>query len=220
MRTGITALATHSAISAANTLKRMAQDKNSPDHILLVTDARQGLKLGAKGAEYLKILATLGQGRFKQHDLVFSEYLMLDALQAVVGEGRSGDLEVELPDGNTQPVSEQEVIASHHRRDRYRQHPLLRELLTEEPPHEVPPVKPIDINAQDLRQFIMAQLAMTMGMSSQEVAKKYLHASQIECELEKLLMEVDRVAKEMHSEGLISAKPWEEQLYLIYKEVK
>jgi len=220
MRTGITVLATHSAISAASTLKRMAEDKNQPDHILLITDVRQGLKLATKGKEYHKALVTLGQGCFKQHELTFSEYLMLDALQAVVGEGRSGDLEVELADGNTQPVSEQEVIASHHRRDRYRQHPLLRELLTEELPHEVPPVKPIDINAQDLRQFIMAQLAMTMGMSSQEVAKKYHHAHKIHCELEALFKVVDEVAKAMHSEGLIRAQPWDDQLYLTYREVQ
>jgi hypothetical protein len=218
--TGITLLATHSATSAASTLRRMAEDKNPPDHILLIIDSRQGLRLGSKGSDYLKVLVGLGQGRFKQHELAFQEYLMLDALQAVVGEGRSGDLEMELPDGNTQPVSEQEVIASHHRRDRYRRHPLLRELLTEELPPEVPSVKPIDINIQELRQFIMAQLAMTMGMSSQEVAKKYHHAHKIHCELEALFKVVDEVAKAMHSEALIRAQPWDDQLYLTYREVQ
>jgi hypothetical protein len=39
---------------------------------------------------------------------------------------RSHDLEIELSAGKTRPVSEQEVIASYHREERYLTAPVLR----------------------------------------------------------------------------------------------
>jgi hypothetical protein len=62
-------------------------------------------------------------------ELTYEQYAELDALSAVAGEARSGDLEVELPGGQLRPVTEREVIASHQRRGRYAAHPLLRQLL-------------------------------------------------------------------------------------------
>jgi hypothetical protein len=64
--------------------------------------------------------------------LTFEEYADLDALQAIVGLARSGDLEIELASGPSRRVSERDVIESHHRQDRYRTAALLREVLGEQ----------------------------------------------------------------------------------------
>jgi hypothetical protein len=53
----------------------------------------------------------------------------VDALQAVVGDARSGDVEVDLPGGQFRRLAEEEVIASHQRQNRYRRHRLLGQLL-------------------------------------------------------------------------------------------
>ena len=50
------------------------------------------------------------------------------ALEAVAGMARSGDLEIETPSGEPRRLREADVIASHHRQDRYRTQPLLRQL--------------------------------------------------------------------------------------------
>ena len=74
------------------------------------------------------------RARFEHLKIDFERYAVLDALREVIGMARSGDLEIELPPGTIRPVSDAEVVASHHRKDRYRAHPLLRPRLTEEPP--------------------------------------------------------------------------------------
>ena len=53
----------------------------------------------------------------------------LDALQKVVNDARSGDLEIDLPDGTGRVLTEDEVVASHLRRNRYLNHPLVQHVL-------------------------------------------------------------------------------------------
>src|SRR5262249_59887592 len=116
-------------------LRRLLEDDKSSDHRLLVTDhERRPLKVGAQGVEYYRDLEKLGPGKFDHLKIDFEQYARLDALQGVVGMAKSGDLEIEAPRGTPRPVPEAEVIASHHRQDRFRRHPLLGPLLTEEPP--------------------------------------------------------------------------------------
>ena len=59
----------------------------------------------------------------------FDEYAELDALLAIIGLARSGDLEVELSGGQVRLLSEDETIASHARQRRYEGAAILRELL-------------------------------------------------------------------------------------------
>ena len=126
---------TNVGLSATAALRRLLEDDAPPDHRLLVTDhERRPLKVGAQGVEYYKDLEKLGRERFEHLKIDFEQYAALDALRDVVGMARSGDLEIEAPPGTPRTVSEKEVIASHHRRDRYLIHPLLRPLLTEEEP--------------------------------------------------------------------------------------
>ena len=63
-----------------------------------------------------------------------AELADLDALMAAVLAARSGDLEAEPRPGRTRPVSEREVIESHHRHGRYLACRLLRDLLSAPPP--------------------------------------------------------------------------------------
>jgi hypothetical protein len=129
VRTGVLCLVTDSATSAAAALRRVVNDRDPPDRVLLVTDARLPLPLARKGNEYFERLRRRDPERFRHVKLSLRQYAELDALQEVVGAARSGDLEVELPGGRSVPVREQDVIASNVRRRRYQSAAVLREVL-------------------------------------------------------------------------------------------
>jgi hypothetical protein len=131
VRTGVRFLAADHANTSAAALRWLMQDLQPPDRVFLVTDERQPPALGSVGAERMEQLQQRGRTRFRHVDLLFEHYADLDALQAVVGLARTGDLEVETSPGQKRPVTAQEVVESHHRRQRYLAHPLLRELLSE-----------------------------------------------------------------------------------------
>ncbi len=122
---GILAVTADSATSVTGFLRRLVEDSRPLDRVVLVTDERVGLPLGERGQEHLQDLRQRGPERFEAVELSFAEYAELDALQAVVGDARSGDLEVKTG----RQVTEQEVIDSHHRRGRYLACRLLRRLL-------------------------------------------------------------------------------------------
>src|SRR5207249_3574321 len=103
-------------------LRRLVQDTRPPERVVVVTDERRPLDPGAAGKDYLEQLRQ--HGSFVSVNLTFPQYAELDALQAVVGLARSGDLEIELPGGQARRLSETEVIESHHRRQRFQAHPL------------------------------------------------------------------------------------------------
>jgi hypothetical protein len=128
-RTGLLFLTTSSATSTAAFLRRLLQEPQPPQRLLLVTDERRPLPMGAKGEEYIEQLCQRPDSQFQRIELTFADYADLDALQAAVGLARSGDLEIELPAGQSRRVTEREVIESHHRQGRYATAALLREVL-------------------------------------------------------------------------------------------
>ena len=134
------------------------------------------MKTGEQGVAYYRDLEKLGKDAFEHIKLDFEQYAALDALEAVVGLARVGDVEIEWPRGTIRPVSEAEVVASNHRKGRYLQHPLLRHLLTEEPPVDGPRPEPSEplLDETDVRQYIMAQLSWRLGMSAKEVTEGYI----------------------------------------------
>jgi len=127
--TGLLFLATADARSTTGFLRRLAQDRHPPDRVLLVTDQRRPAALGSKGQEYLNRLRRRDPDRFREVELTFEQYVALEALQAVAGQARSGELEVEVAPGQARPLTEAEVIASHRRQGRYAALPPLREVL-------------------------------------------------------------------------------------------
>jgi hypothetical protein len=215
VRTGLTFVVTGSKTSTAASLRRLLQDPQPPEHALVVCDERQPLECGAAGQKHLEQLKQRGAERFKVMTLSFQQYAQLDALEAVIGEARSGDLEAMFGNEGSRQLTEQEVIASHHRQDRYRKHPLLRELLCEEPLLvQKPEMKQLPEDA--LQQFIAAQLALTMGMSSIELARKY-HEKYVQAEFtfEEVKTRLEFVAQQMHHEELLNATPTGDYLFLL-----
>jgi hypothetical protein len=132
VQTGIRVLATSSAKSTAASLRWLLKAAPCPEHILLVTDARIPLALGgqvkSRARQHLKELRSHAELHFREIELSFEHYAHLDALQAVVGMARSGDLEIPTTGGKMRSVSVLEVIESHQRQGRYRKAPVLSEL--------------------------------------------------------------------------------------------
>ncbi len=138
-RTGVVFVTTDDATSAAGYLRRISEDVEHPDRVVLVTDARMPLHLAKAGKEHLDSLES--QTWFEQVSLEFVDVAMLDSLHSVVGQAKAGDIDIDMNDGTTIRVSEHDVVASHHRNNRYRAHPLLGKLL------ELPAVKRIAASA-------------------------------------------------------------------------
>ncbi len=130
----------------------------------------------------------------------------------------SNDLEIDLPDGQIRPVSEAEVIASHHRRDRYAAHALLRPMLglTNAEPLSGTTSK---LDEQDVRQFIMAQLALMPGASSYELAVKYVDYLKTTkrplLDLTACKPLLEGVARGLHQAGLVNVTPSDDGLFLL-----
>jgi hypothetical protein len=208
--------------SATAALRRLLEDTTPPDHRILVTDHERGpLKVGPQGVAYYHALEKLGLGKFEHLKIDFEQYAILDALCHVIGMARSGDLEIEAPKGTIRPVTEAEVIASHHRQDRYRTHPVLRPLLTEDPP-PVPPPKPphpLTLDENDVRQYVMAQLAWMMGSTAQAIARSYVGSMPaLRVSPEEAWPQVKAIAGRMHTEGLVHAQPLDNDLYLLLRK--
>jgi hypothetical protein len=211
---------TNVGLSATAALRRLLEEDPPPDHRLLVTDEqRRPLKVGAQGVEYYKDLSKLGHERFEHLKINFEQYAALDALRSVIGLARSGDLEIESPPGTPRPVTEAEVVASHHRKDRYRNHPLLRPLLTEEPLIDTGgSKKPVQLDEKDVRQYVMAQLAWMMGSTTQAIAKGYVGVMKPpKVTHEVAWLQIKAIAGKMHAEGLIHATPQDDDLLLLLR---
>ena len=116
-RTGIVFLATENRTSTTAALRRMTEDPEPPDHVFLVSDERQPLALGDKGQEYLDSLRSRGRERFQDIELSLREYAELDALEGVIGNARSGDIEGDRPGGQTFRISEEDAVRSHRRQE-------------------------------------------------------------------------------------------------------
>jgi hypothetical protein len=210
---------TNEGKSATASLKRLLEDNAPPDHRILVTDEeRRPLKLskGLAGTEYYHDLMKLGPTKFEHVKLDFEKYAALDALGGVVKMAGAGDLEIEVPRGTIRPVKPDEVVASHHRRDRYRHHPLLRPMLTEEHMDDDTAivVGPI-LDEKDVRSHIMAQLAWRLGMTAFEVTKGYLKVNPaVQAQPDRARAQVKTIASRMHEEKLIHATPHDDDLFL------
>jgi hypothetical protein len=133
LRTGLVFLSTTSALATTAALRCLLQDRRPPHRVLVITDERQPLKFGrqqyAQGRAYFEELRQRGPERFQVVELSFAQYATLDALRAVTGMARSGELEAELSGGQVRPITEVEVRASHHRQGRYLAADLLRLIL-------------------------------------------------------------------------------------------
>jgi hypothetical protein len=129
VRTGIVMVAVPNAISVTGFLRRLVEDPRPLDRVILVTDTRIGLALGARGDEYLRELQQAGPERFAIVELTEAEYAELSALEQPISLARSRDLEIDVQPGQTRLITEREVMASHRRCGRYARCRLLNEVL-------------------------------------------------------------------------------------------
>ena len=238
MRCGLLCLVVSNRTSMSAFLRRLTQDTQPPERLFLITDERRPLDPATAGREYLDKLRQRHGDRFVCVALTFDQYAELDALQATVGLAKSGDLEIELPAGRSRRVAESEVVASHLRQQRYSGHPLLRLLLDSDlspapvyqprtepvPPSPVPATERMGdasrLDIQDLRQFLMGRLAITMGASSNELAVQYQHyllCRQVQLGLDVCKYRLEEVARSLHQEGHLNATPHDDYLYLLSK---
>ena len=222
-RAGVVFAVTTHANAVAVLLRRLVFDPEPPERVRLIVDARRPLRLGSQGRHYLEQLRRRGPSAFRKVVLSFRQYAYLDALEAVVRMARSGDLEVEARPGQARPVTEKEVIASHHRRRRYLQFPTLRELLLgdssddAEAPAAPEPAAGLP-DERDGREFILAQLSLTPGESSQELAARYADylktTKKVRLDLPTCRSRVEEIARKLHQEGRIRASARDDGLYL------
>ena len=230
--TGVLFLTAGDAASAVWALRRVVEDRKPPARLLLASDRRRPLRLAAKGKEYMDRLCRHYGDGLQRIDLTFDQYAELDALKAVAGMARSGDLEIELPGGEVRRVTEAEVVASHHRRDRYAAHPLLRPLLgvadaMNKTPNEdanngkaaPAPAAAGPSEEQDVRQFITAQLAFMPGASSHELAVKYLDYRKLTkrspLDPAACKARLEEAARDLHRSGHVQVTPTEDGLFLL-----
>jgi hypothetical protein len=202
-------------------LKRLDDDTSPPDRVVLVTDGRTELPLGPEGQKRLDHLRRRGPA-FLHVQLSFEDYAALDALQAVADAARAGDVEAELPAGRLHRVAEQEVIDSFRRHGRYREHPLLRELIGEE--EQVTPAAADEqdplacVSEREVREFLAAQAALEEGVALQAVAERYADrltaGGQHGVDASRCLPRLREVAARMAADGQLALTADEQRLSL------
>jgi len=133
-RTGILFLPSGHATSTTAALRWLVRATDL-GRVLLVTEQRRPLVFGtqrdAKGRKYYEELRHRDRAFFRHIDLTFEEHVQLDALQAIVGMARSGDLEIDQPYKKPRQLSEQEVIESYRRQGKYLSLPIVCDVLIE-----------------------------------------------------------------------------------------
>ena len=118
--TGVLVLTAPKAANVTPALKRLVQNLPKVQRFVLMTDERIGLPLAATGKSNFDKIALRFSPHFHHLELSVADYAAMQALQTVVLAARSGDVEIGRRSGDPLRVSEAEVIASHHRRGRYR----------------------------------------------------------------------------------------------------
>jgi hypothetical protein len=127
--TGVLVMAEKAAVAVAAFLKRLRQNSQPLDRVVLATDKRIGLPLGDRGQEHLDALQARGSGQFTVIELSFAEQADLEALSEVLARARSGDVEIEPPGGPPEKIFQGDVIAAPSWRKRALEHRLIRELV-------------------------------------------------------------------------------------------
>jgi hypothetical protein len=218
---GVVAICTVSRSSMAWALGRLVSPIEPPESVILLVDGRRPLNLAKKGQEYYDTLfAVTNRGKYQKVELGLQELAQLDALQKVINDARAGDLEIDLPDGTSRALTEDDVIASHVRKDRYLSHPLVKRIFAStERSDVVESTEEITVDPfsdGDLRQFILAQLALTMGMTASGLAARFAEERKIDDRLRSgLKASMITVSMQMHKEKLLYATPCDDDLSLL-----
>lgn len=208
VRTGCVFIATQNAHRTTARLRKILSDEAPPHHVLVITDEQRcPLHVGAKGREYFgRLDQTPG---FMHIKLDFAAYAHLDALYTTISDARVGDLEMEYPRGTVRFISEEECVESLHRTGLFKEHPLLHELLTQEPPTPTPTSR-ILFQPEYLGGVILSQVTWRIGMDVEEVTRWVLQERNMhESKFQSVLSALVEAADFLHGEGKIDATPTE-----------
>jgi len=128
LRTGVLVLTASRATAIEGYFRRLATEVQPFDRLFLVTEPRPG----PRALEYLKEAQQRSTVQLHALELAPEEYAELSGLQAAVRQARGGSLSVQ-----GERVTEAEVIASHHRRERYLASSFLSTILFDAPSEEL-----------------------------------------------------------------------------------
>ena len=219
--TGITFITAASGHGPRWALTRILDDKNPPDHVLLVTDEeRRPLRLGKAGQEQYEKLKKRGKGQFEHVKLSFESYAELDAMVGLLGDAKGGDLEIEHPKGTPRAVSENEAVESLHRNGKFLAHLLLHELLTEEVGTIRPEPKPGNhYNEERAKQHIMAELSWRLGLMAKELTQTFIARERLSKQpFDVLWARIKTTAQSLHAEGNVFAHAQDDDLFLQFRK--
>ncbi|MGF1466098.1 MAG: AAA family ATPase [Sandaracinaceae bacterium] len=217
LRTGVAFLTTRDNRTVTPLLRRLDQDGEPPEHAILVTDERVPLRLTEAGRDHLERLQSRrGDKAFLEVPLSFRSYAELDGIVGVLRQARVGDLEVEHPAGEGSSVDEEEARQALHRLDLFRRHPLVGELVTEEPDTGNGEVVEWLLDVGTIEAGIRGLLAWRIGASAVEVTAKLAHDHQLEERQPQLLVQVIQVADEMHRRDELRATPLDDDRFLVW----
>lgn len=213
---GVAIVATTDGRVSTGALRRLLNVAKTLDHRILVTDEdRMPLPMPPAGRKLYEELQELGKSAFLHIKLTFQDYATLDAMYGVIRQARVGDFEIDNQDGTTRAVSETEVVESLHRKDSFRQNPLLRELL-EEPTAPTPKQpKPPRLKPDEVSQVIRGNLGWRISMTALEATTIVLQQP----DGPKLTPDIAhkqimKICEKLRDQGDILAKPFNETLML------
>lgn len=202
-------------------LRRLTEDKQPLDHVVVVTDTRRPFKAldrGTRGHAYYEALQRDPARAFRHLQLTERDVAELDALVSVIGLARVGDLEVEPRRGEVHTVTEAEAIGAMHALDLFRAHPLLRELLTEDHPPAARPSEPSPLDDDAIAALIRGYLAWRVGASAAEVTRAVAEERAIDGAdvVRALHLQVVRVADGLHRDGKLRASATGDDRFLLW----
>lgn len=197
-------------------LNRFLKTEDRLTRRILVTDEeRAPLPLPPGGKKRYDQLVALGNG-FRHIKLDLKLYAELDAYNSVIGQARGGDLEITVPSGESATVSEDAAIASLHRLDVFRTHPVLGEFTCE--PNSVAPlplVTPPNLEESQIRSCISGHLAINISMTTSELTEVLLANLQSNADFGDAHKQVIEVSEKMAAEQRVYAKDNGGMLHLI-----
>ena len=205
---GLCFLVNNNSLTVAHSLRRLLEEANPPDRVFLITDQRQQLILGPEGKKRLDTLKRKGASKFKLIELSPEENAQMEALLVTLDMGESGL----LPNisGETSAFTPRQILESHQRQSRLKNHRLLHMVL------QLTTTGASDPNScriastftdRQIRDFIAAQVSLSGELPLPELAQRFLeHHGNDRAEngnLTHLLSRFRTISELMEKEGLL-----------------
>ncbi len=208
VRSAVTIIVARNGHSAWRPVERLATKVPADiTHRILVTDDERAPLPSTPGIlENYATLVGMGPAIFRHIKLTLQQYVELDALRSAIDD--AANLTIEFANRSDSGATPSEVIESLHRLDRFRSHPLLRELLTEPGATPPPAPQPVPPAVKDLiATIIRGNLGWRICVSTNDVASEVMGQPGIPpLEFQQTHDLVVEVAQSMESESRLISK--------------